>query len=78
MNDLKDKLILGVKEISRMDVRWDENLFGSAIDSMSLVKIVNLVDDLAREYHRKVDLDSLISEDTLSLQDIYQVLENGK
>ncbi len=78
MNELKEKLILGVKEISRIEVSWDQNLLGAAIDSMSLVKIVNLVDDLAKEYKRKVDLDSLISEDTLSLQDIYQAIENGK
>ncbi len=78
MNDLKHKLIAGVKEISRVEIGWNDNLLNSAIDSMSLVKIVNLVDDLAKEYQSKVDLDSLISEDVLSLQDIYSAIENGK
>ncbi len=78
MADLKNQLTNGVKEIAGREVGWTENLFGSAVDSMSLVGIINLVEQIADETGVSVDIDALISEDSLTIKDLHEALTNGK
>lgn len=77
MNDLKHNLATGVRDIAGREVGWSENLFSSAIDSMSLVEIINLIEALAADAGRKVDIDALISEDSMTMEDILKSLNEA-
>ena len=74
MSNLKKELIKGVGAIVGKEVAWDENLYTGAVDSMSLVEIINLVEKLATENSVNVNYDALISEEVLTLNDIYRAL----
>lgn len=78
MNDIKEKLLDQVSSIVGRAVMWDEDLYSNAIDSMSLVKIINLVDDMSRELNVEINLDALVSEETLSIKNIYLLLNTEK
>ena len=69
--DLKERLHSEIQKIAGRPVEWRENLVGGAIDSLALVEVVNLVEDLAKERGTAVNLDRLISEEDLTLEKIF-------
>ena len=78
MNEtIKSELKTGVAKIAEREVPWTENLYSKAIDSLSLVEIINLVEEIGSKHSLRVDIDALISEDTLTLDDIYKAFEKA-
>jgi hypothetical protein len=69
--DLKERLHSEIQKIAGRPVEWRENLIGGPIDSLALVEVVNLVEDLAKEQGRVLNLDRLISEEDLTLEKIH-------
>ncbi len=74
MENLKKTVLEKIQSIVGRPVALSENLLDDAIDSISLVELINLVDDLAKERKIKIDLDALISEDELTPQLIIEKL----
>lgn len=74
MTDLRSRLIEGIEEIAGRHVDWEENLINGAIDSLSIVEVINFVETLGREAGVEVDFDKLINEDVVSLATISSVL----
>lgn len=64
--ELERKLLTELERIAGRPVARDEELVGGAIDSLALVELVNVVEDLARERGVRVDMDRLISEESLT------------
>ena len=73
--DLKEKLLFEIQKIAGRSVAWNENLIGGAIDSIALVEVINLVEDLAKENGKRVNLDRLISEEDLTAEKILSELQ---
>lgn len=76
MSKLGEDLASGINEIAGRTVDPRENLFDDAIDSLMLVEVINLVEDLAKKHGRTVNMNALISEDVLTLTDIERALAN--
>ncbi len=74
MTDLKERLLIEIGRIAGRPVAWSESLVGGAIDSLALVEVVNLVEQLARERKVAIDLDRLISEEALTPEKIFSEL----
>ena len=67
-----------IEKIVGRRISLDENLLASAIDSLALIKLVNLIDFTAKKLSVVVNLDALISEERLSAQLIVQKLFREK
>ncbi|MGZ3691111.1 MAG: hypothetical protein ACXVAX_06395 [Pseudobdellovibrio sp.] len=74
MNNLENKVLEGINKIVGRPVGLNENLLEDAIDSLSLVELINMIEDLATEMQIGVDLDALISEDPLTAKIIVDKL----
>lgn len=64
--NLEARLLERIEEIAGRPVSLDEKLVGGAIDSLSLVELVNAVEELSRELGKRVDLDRLMSDESLT------------
>jgi len=73
--DLRTRLSDGIEEIAGRKLEWNENLINGAIDSLSIVEVINFVETLGREVGVEVDFDRLINEDVVSLATIESVLK---
>jgi aryl carrier-like protein len=71
---LQSLLLAEIAEVAGRSVAVDENLIGGAIDSLAMVELVNLVERLAKERNKRVDLDGLLSEDVLTVEKIAEAL----
>jgi acyl carrier protein len=74
MSQIQQELASGINEIAGRAVDPEENLFADAIDSLMLVEVINLIEDLAKAHGRKVNMNALISEDVLTVRDIERAL----
>lgn len=70
MSEIQRDLQDGINAIAGRPVDPAENIFADAIDSLMLVEVINLVDDLASKYGRSVNMNALITEDVLTIRDI--------
>lgn len=77
MNQIQQELRDGINAIAGRTLDPGENLFADAIDSLMLVEVINLVDDLASKYGRSVNMNALISEDVLTVSDIEKALSGN-
>ncbi len=78
MEDLRSRVIAGLEKIVGRSVGWNENLLAGAIDSLALVEVINLVDELRKTHGVSIDLDALISGETLTAQMILESIELGR
>lgn len=69
--ELRERLLFEIQNIAGRPVSWDENLVAGAIDSLGLAELVSLIEGLAKEHKRSINLDRLISEEVLTPQKIY-------
>jgi len=75
MNNLENTVLENIKKIVGRPVSLNENLLENAIDSLSLVELINMIEDLAVELKVSIDLDAIISEDPLTAQLIIDKLK---
>lgn len=74
MSPENEKLLLtGLESIAKRPVHSNDNLL-SIVDSISLVEIINLVDQVARKSRKKIDLENLVSGETLTVRSILEAL----
>jgi aryl carrier-like protein len=78
VEDLRSRVIAGLEKIVGRSVGWNENLLAGAIDSLALVEVINLVDELRKTHGVSIDLDALISGETLTAQMILESIELGR
>lgn len=76
MNALFGELKAGIEGIVGRTIDPKENLFSDAIDSLMLVELINLVEDLAAKHGLELNMSALIAEDELSLEDISRAFGN--
>jgi len=77
MDELTKTILVGIEKIVGRPVQLSENLLDEAIDSISLVELINMVDELAKVRKIDINLDALISEDVLTPQLIIHKLSHA-
>lgn len=71
---IQKKLLDGLHEISGRNLGPDENLLAGAIDSLAWVELINLAESLAQEKNLVIDLESLLTNEVLTLNMLLAIL----
>ena len=78
MQSVEKTIVIGINEIVKREVGNDENLFESAIDSIGLVELINLIENTAKDQKLKINLDAVISEEPLTVRVILKYFEKAQ
>lgn len=73
MTDIKNELTLGIEKITGHHVASEENLL-KILDSLNLVELILLIDEVAKKQKTMIDMDALLTEEILTIQIIAKKL----
>lgn len=73
--NLIQKLQLQISEIANREIQPNENLFDGAIDSLSWVRLISVVEAIAKEQGVKIDLESILVSREISIQAIADLIK---